>query len=370
MKIIILRTNLKEGLSSVEKGIIESNALPILKNVLVKTFNNRIKISATNLELGISRIVSGKIIEEGGITVPFHALYGIINNSDSERIHLEVDDNTLLIKTDNYEAKIQGASHEEYPIIPKIDNSEYHLELTGEILKKALYKVLPCCHVSEIRPEISGILIDFQMSLFKLAATDSFRLAEKTVFANQFFTNFTKGFKAIIPLKTVQEFIRIFPDDEKVKVYADASQIFFQTENLEMISRLIDGSYPDYEQIIPKNIDTEIHLSQEQFMNSVKLVSTLSGKVNDVTVQAGENNKAVKVYSANQHLGENTYLIPAKMNGKALEEVHFNWRFLLDGLRVLETDTIYFGVNGESKPALLKKSDDASYFYILMPIKV
>src|SRR3989344_1891753 len=209
MKIIVLRNNLKNGLSSVERSVSENNTLPILKNVLVKTYNNRIKLVSTNLELGISSLVSGKIIEEGGICIPFNTFYGIINNIDSEKVELETDKNTLLIKTDNYKAIIQGINSEEFPIIPKLENTDYFLEINGELFKNSLSKIIPCVQLSEIRPEIGGVLFDFQNTILKLVGTDSFRLAEKTLNNNQFTTNLNKGFKIIIPLKTTQEIVRI-----------------------------------------------------------------------------------------------------------------------------------------------------------------
>lgn len=369
MKLIVLRNNLKEGLSAVERAVTESTSLPILKNVLIKTFNNKIKLIATNLEFGVSKLISGKIIEEGGLTVPFNIFHGIINNSESERINLEVEKNNLIVKTDNYEAKIQGLPVEEYPIIPKIENNDYYLEIPGKTLKQSLLRVMPCVQISEIRPEISGVLFDFQLTVLKLAATDSFRLAEQTLDNTKFKTNFARGFKVIVPLKTIQEFNRIFPENQNITIQFDPHQIVFVAEDLEMISRLIDGEYPDYAKIIPSAVDTEIQLSREYFINAIKLVSNLSGKINDIKFQIKNGKKVLQVYSANQYLGENSYMIPVKIKGEGFKEVSFNWRYLMDILKVFNSDQLIFGVNGDAKPALLKSSDENSYFYILMPIK-
>ena len=211
MKLIILKSNLKNGLSAIERGITENNKLPILKNVLIKTNNGRIKLSATNLELGINKLVSGKIVENGAITVPFSTFYSIVNNSDSERINLEVINNNLVFKTDNYEAKIQGIKDEEFPIIPKINDEEQHIELKPQVLKESLLQILSAAHFSDVRPEISGVLFDFQTTILKLVATDSFRLAEKTLYDNNFTSNFNRGFKIIVPLKTIQEVVFLIP---------------------------------------------------------------------------------------------------------------------------------------------------------------
>lgn len=370
MKLIILTNNLKEGLMAVEKGINENTNLPILKNILFRTFNNKLQLSATNLELGITKLISGKIIEEGGLTIPFQTFYRLVNNINNDRINLETDVNTILFKTDNYEAKIQCLNEDDYPIIPKIENSEHYLEFDGGVFKQALEQVISSAHISEIRPEISGVFFDFQLTTLKLVATDSFRLAEKTIYNTQFKTNFEKGFKIIIPLKTIQEIIRIFPNNQILRIYLDENQVLFKNNDLELISRLIDGNYPDYEQIIPKEFESELNLEKDHFTNAIKLVSNFSGKVNDIKLKFQDNQRVLEVYSSNQYLGENSYLIPSKLTGVSFSEISFNWRYLLDGLKAVGVDNMVFGLNSNQRPAVIRSAADNSFFYILMPIKV
>lgn len=369
MKLLILKNNLKSGLAVVERAVGESSNLPVLKTVLLKTVDNRLKLVTTNLEQAVTRFVSGKIIEEGGVSIPFGTLYNIVNNLNEEKLNLEVKNNVLILKTDNYEAKIQGLGEDDFPLIPKLHNKEKFLEIEASLIRGAINQVVGAARISEIRPELSGLLFDFQLTLLKLVATDSFRLAEKTIVANQFKTNFDTSFKIIIPLKTIQEVLRIFSDEETVKIYFDAHQILFQNEDLEVISRLIEGNYPDYEQIIPKKFETEIWMGREHLFSAVKLVSSMSGKVNDVKFKIQSNLKTLEIYSANQYLGENNYLIPAKIQGAPFDEVAFNWHYLLDGLKAVNQEDVFFGVNSSAKPALLRGSEDNSYFYILMPIK-
>ncbi len=367
MKLIVLRNNLKDGLSAIERAANENTNLPILKNVLIKTFNNKIQLSATNLELAITKYISGKIIEDGSITVPLGTLLSIVHNTTNERINLEVDRNTLLFKTDNYDATIQGLPEEEFPIIPKLENTSTYLELESSSFKEGVLKVINSIQISEIRPEISGVLLDFQVTNFKFVGTDSFRLAEKTITESNFKSNFQRGFRIIIPLKTMQELLRILTEGP-VRMYIDPNQILFKNDELEVISRLIDGTYPDYEQIIPKTLETEIYLERDHLVNAVKLVSTFSSKTNDVKISFSEGKKSLEVYSANQYLGENKYLIPVKSKGKSFN-ISFNWKYLLDGLKNFESKELVLGVNGDNRPSVLKNSADTSYFYILMPIK-
>lgn len=335
----------------------------------MKTESGKIKISATNLEIGVHRSISGKIIEDGGITIPFGTFHSIISNTDAERINLETVSGNLLVKTDNYQARIQGIGIDEFPIIPSVQHKDSSIELKSGFLRDALIEIVSAAQFSEIRPELSGVLFDFQATIIKLVATDSFRLAEKTLYTNQFKTNIANGFRAIIPLRTIQEVVRIFPEDQIMKIFFDQNQILFTTEGGELLSRLVSGNYPDYEQIVPKTIETELTIDREKFMNSVRLVSSFSGKVNEIKLRLKDDGRALEVFSSNQYVGENNYLVPAKTKGKGFSDVSFNWRYLIDGLKVVKGETVSFGVNGDSKPAILKAPDDHSYFYILMPIK-
>jgi len=367
MKIVILKTNLKNGLMAVERAVADNANLPVLKNVLVKTVGNKINLSTTNLELATTKTISGKIIEEGGLTIPFQTFYSIVNNADQERINLEKVNNSFIFKTDNYEAKIQGLKEDEFPVIPQI-KEKGSLEIDPALFKKAAAQVISAAQVSDIRPEISGMLFDFQVTLLKLVATDSFRLAEKTIAGDQFKSTFNHAFKAIIPLKTVQEVVRVFDNDQPLTIQFDNNQILFKNKDLEIISKIIDGNYPDYEQIIPKSIETELVLGRDYLVNALKLVSSFSGKNNDVNL-AVRDQKILDVFLANRYLGENNYLIPSKIKGPDFKNIAFNWRYLIDGLRAFDSEEVIFGINNNNKPAILKSTNDNSYFYILMPIK-
>ena len=370
MKIVILKKNFKDGLSAVQAGISESNDLPVLKHVLIKTANSKVRLTATNLEIAVSCDITGKIVEEGGVAVPFATLYSICGATESERLELETENNNLLVTTDNYEAKIQGLPESDYPVIPKLENKETYIEFDPIILKNSFSQVATAAQMSEIRPEISGLLLDYQLTLLKLAATDSFRLSEKTIYENQIKTNLKSSSKVIIPLKTVHEIGRVFGDEAPIYIHIDPNQILIKNNTTEIISRVIDGTYPDYDQIIPKTMATELTLEKDHLTQAIKLVSSFSGKINDVHLRLHPDKKVLEVYSHNQYLGENNYLVPVKIKGENFKEVAFNWKYLLDGAKTINSGQLIFGLNGDSKPAILRSPSDASYFYIVMPIKV
>lgn len=373
MKFIILKNNLKDGLKVIEKITGENLNLPILKNFLIESFDNKIKLSATNLELAVTTFISGKIIENGGITVPLGIFSAIINNLQSERINLELKNNKLLIKTDNYSAEIQGIKKEEFPIIPKITDNQFYLEINNSILKNALISVVDSTGVNT-RPEFNGILFDYQSTLLKLAATDSFRLSEKTIFNTQFESNFNKSFKIIIPAKTIFECIKEIQNDENGKtiIYVDSNQILFKTENTEIISRLISGEFPQYQQIIPQKTETEILLNKNELINALKLSGVFADRLNEIKFNFQKDFKNIEIFSQNQNLGENKYLMPAKIKTEskdAIFETVFNWRFFLDGIKNIKSENVFIGLNNSNKPALIKSPEDISWFYVLMPIK-
>jgi DNA polymerase-3 subunit beta len=371
MKILILKNHLKEGLDSLSKIGGENSlvSLPILKNFLIETVDNKIKLSMTNLEIAITSFIPAKVIEKGELTVPFGVFNSIISNIQSERIDLEVQNNNLIIKTDNYQAKIQGIKKEEFPIIPKISEDGFLLEISNAFFKKALSLVMSASQFSQNRPELSGIFFNYQVSQIKLAATDSFRLAEKTINSNQFKCGFEKEFKTIIPLKTAQEAARIFKDENKqINVYFDSNQVLFKTDNLEIISRLINGDFPDYQAIIPNSLEIETNTDKEELLGALKLVGSFSDKLNEIKIAVKDKAKNMEIYSFNQVIGENQYLIPAKIKGSSIEIV-FNWRFLMDGIKNIDSEDVFIGFNGDNKPAIIKNSKDSSYFYVLMPIK-
>lgn len=368
MRVIILKNILRDALVAIEKATVNNLNLPILTHALIKAHDNKIKISATNLEIAITASAQGKILEEGELTVPAAPLLSIINNLNSDRINLESKNNTLEVKTDNYEAVIQGLSTEEFPIIPHIENLEEYLEINSDLLKEALGQVVIASQFSELRPEISGVLCTLQNNGLKLVATDSFRLAEKTISSQEFKNTFLEERRVIIPLRTAQEAIRSLKENTSVRMYIDENQVLFETPEHKIISRLIDGKFPEYEAIIPKSFETEITVNREELMNAIKLTGVLTGQNNDLVVKLNEGKKVIELSSWNQKYGKNHYLLPVKSKGAALA-ITFNWRFLFDTLKVLRGEEIIFGLNGESRPALIKTPLDASYFYILMPIK-
>ncbi len=363
----MMKTNFKEGLSIVERVDGESSSLPILKNILMETVNNKIQLTTTNLEAGVSSLVSGKIIEEGKITVPRAAFSAIINNLPSERLNLEQKGNNLIIKTDNYEATIQGLPAEEFPLIPHIKNQNESLKINSGVLREAIGQVLAASQFSEIRPELNAMLFDFSLDALRIVATDSFRLAEKTISKGKFETNIEAPFRILVPIRTAQGVLRILGGEGDTTICRDEHQVLFQSEQWKFVSRLIDATFPDYAAVVPKKFSSEVVLGRSEFLDALKLAGVFGSKAGEVHCRVLQGKKSIELYSTEQGLGENRHVLSAKIEGGA-GEVTFNWRYLSDGLKVLKSEEVYLGLNEDNKPALLKSPGEGSYFYILMPV--
>jgi len=367
MKLTILKSHLITGLNDVEKATENNTNLPILKNVLIKTEDNKIILTATNLELAVTKIIPGKIIETGEITVPFSIFNTIIKNLNSERINLNQKDKKLLIETDNYEAILQTQNTKEFPIIPSIQNKKESFKLNTNVFYNALRKIFIAAQYSDIRPEISGVYFNFEGDDLVMVATDSFRLAEILINRKDFQTNFEK-ISAIIPFQTVEELLRIFNNnEEELEIFIDSNQILFKTASSQIISRLIDGHFPDYKAIIPKEMESELVLNREDLINAIKLTSAFAGRSNIITLKIGDNKKILEISSADSALGENVYKVPIKLKGEKLT-ISFNWRFLIDGLKIYDGEEIVLGIN-LSKPATIKSLNEPNLSYVVMPIR-
>ncbi|MDP2704580.1 MAG: DNA polymerase III subunit beta [bacterium] len=370
INIIVLRSKLLEALSSVQSSVGGGQAsLPILRNVRIRVFDGSIQLTTTDLTLLVQYTLSGKTSGNGEFTVPFQIFFEIIKNLTSERITLEWSEQALRIITDNYEANVRGQDAKDFPIIPSIDNSRVSLSFQTNVFQEALSHVSFATQFSDIRPEISGVHIHSDGDQLVFVATDSFRLAKRILPPTSFISS-SNSVSFTLPIRTVQDLSRIFgqDDEEEIKVSVDSGQALFETASRLVISRLVLGSFPDYTQIIPREFRGEARVEGKEFLHAVKIVSSLSGKTNDMVVEVGGNKKFLEIRASESTLGENIYKIPAKISGDAFSVI-FNWRYVLDGLRVYEGGEVDLRVGGTDKPAALVSPERPHLLYIVMPIK-
>jgi DNA polymerase-3 subunit beta len=372
MKITILKENFKKGLEIIEKIIGRNLTLPILNNILISTEENLLKLSGTDLEIGINYWALCKVEKQGGITIPAKFLYSFVNSLPEEKIELEVKNKILYIECKNYKTQIKGDSIEDFPIIPKIETESF-IEINSAPFAKGISQVVDFTTLNQTKPEFSGIYFDFQKNKLSLASTDSFRLAEKNLY---FEKEIKENHSFILPQKTAHTIMNIFTQkNDKMKIYFTSNQVLFEAPFLEIekpkiqiISRLIEGKYPNYQEIIPKEYKTEIVLLRDEFINQIKTASLFTGNTNEIKVNVNQKQGEIKISSQNTELGENQSNLKAKIKGEDVE-ISFNWKYLLDGLTHLESQEVIIGLSGEEGPAVLKPKGDENYLYVVMPIK-
>lgn len=372
MKIVCLQENLKRGLDIVQNIIGKNLTLPILNNILLNADKKQLKLSTTDLEMAITTYVSCKIEKEGTITIPAKLLVNLINNLPNKKIEINVKNNIVYIKCENYKSNIKGLDTKDFPIIPKA-KSENVLEIDSFKLKNGLEQVVNFTSFSDIRPEITGVLFNFSSkNKLKLVATDSFRLGEKTINLKDNKIKDINSKSIIIPHKTIQELIRIISnqkDSEIIKINIEDNQVSFELYKSQIISKIIEGNYPSYQQLISQQFETTILIDKEEIVKAIKLSSFFSSKINDVRLKINSKKSIIEIFSQDIELGENLSELKTEIRGKDLEIV-FNYKYLLDGLNSINTKKVILGFNGEISPGIIKPEGGDDFIYVVMPIKL
>jgi len=379
MKVIILKNKLKEGVDLVNRIPIKSINLPILNNILISTKKNFLTLISTDLELGIKWQILTKVDKEGEVVIPAKLLANFINFLPDKQIILEKEGLDLKITCENYQTVIKGYNPEEFPIFPQVSDKE-KIEMPISLLCQGINSVVNITSPSSIKPEISGVYFSFQKKLAIVTATDSFRLGEKKIFLDSL--NRVNGYSFILPQRAAKEVVNIFGEKEgNLAIYFSPNQVLFKTAleevsqpEIQFISRLIEGDFPAYQEIIPTKYETTLILPINELINQIKIASLFSGKTNEIKLKIEPAKNQLKIFSQNLDVGEHQSLIIGQIKGKPLE-ISFNHRFLLDGLLNLNslsqqknTEVVFNLINSE-KPAVLKLKDDDSYLYLVMPIK-
>lgn len=361
MNIIINQNKLLQGIRTVEKIVSRNVSLPILNTILLKTDNNRLKLTATNLEVGINFWIGAKINKEGEIAIPARILSDFIGNLADEKVSLIVDKNVITVNSEHYKSQLLGMETKDFPIIPKI-KKEQSFKINSQALKTSLISVLDSASLSETRPELNGIYINVSNNLVEFAATDSFRLSEKiTGLENGIIKSF------ILPRNTAIEIVRIMENmDEDVTVAVSENQILIFGENFEIISRLIDGHYPEYKRVIPEKFMSLAKIKKSELEKNVRMASIFSSSVSDIKLTAKDN--SMEISAKNSDRGELAANIACEIKNKPFE-VSVNYHYLLDGLKVISSDNVIFEFTGDGNPVVLRGEGIKDQTYVIMPLR-
>lgn len=362
MQLQVTQENLNKALSIVARVASARNTLPILANVLIKTVDNRLSISATNLDIAITEHIGAKVAEEGAITVPARLMQDFVSSLPGGVIELKLEDSKLHITTDQYQSVVNGVPADDFPVMPAITGGEVWT-INSATFKKGLQQVIMAASADESRPVLTGVLLKTIDGHLFAAATDSYRLAEKDLGKND------REVNLLIPATAIQDLLRILGDaDGAVSVTHDDQQILFQTDGVDLVARLIEGKYPDYRKLIPSEFAVEATVARADLVNVTKVSSLFAREsAGSVTINVDDEKNSLSIRSVASQLGENTASATGTIKGSG--SITLNSRYMLDALNAVPGNQVVFCFNGKLEPTLLKESGSADYVHIIMPLK-
>lgn len=362
MKLQVTQENLNRALGSVARVANSRGTLPILANVLFKTKNNRLSLSATNLDIAITHYIGAKVKEEGSITVPARLMQDFVSSLPEDVIELDLQETKLHVRTKQYQSVVNGILADDFPTMPAITKGKTWT-LPSDEFKKALQQVVFTASNDETRPVLTGVLLQTTEGKLYMAATDSYRLAEKQLGPNK------QDIKLLIPASSMQDLLRVIGDaDQELSITHDDQQVLFKIGDVELVTRLVDGNYPDYRKLIPGKFSTQATLKRTDLTNITKVSSLFAREsAGSVTIEVDDKVGQISIRSVASQLGENTATAPAKATGSG--SVTVNSRYLLDALSVLHGDDVSFGFNGKLEPTLLSDPKASDYRHVIMPLK-
>jgi DNA polymerase-3 subunit beta len=375
MKLTCLQENLNRGLSIVGRAVATKTTLPITNNVLLATDGGRLKLVATNLEMAISCWIGAKIEDEGAITVPARLLTEFVSSlpSDTISVSLSPQTKTLGLKCARFEARISGVDAKEFPPIPSVDEG-ITTSVKVEALRQAINQVVFAAATEESRPVLTGVSTHFEGKTLTLAAADGFRLA---VYKLPITESIKPKTEVIIPARTLSELNRLMTDDEEtvnITLNPNKSQVLFRLKNTELVSQLVQGTFPNYAQLIPQSYNTRMIVSVADFLRATKTASIFardgSGIVRLVITPGGEASPGKLAVSArSEEIGDDVGEIDATVEG-ADAKIAFNGKYLTDVLSVLRESQVALETTSPSSPGLLRPVGTDNYTHVVMPMFV
>lgn len=362
MRLQVTQENLTKALNVVGRVASGKTPLPILNNILLKTDNNRLLLAATNLEIAVTQYVGGKVEEEGTITVPARLMSEFVSNLPKGNVLLSTDGNKLHVETDHYKSTINGMAADEFPSLPTVTN-EQNISLPAALIKRSVQQTVLVTSGDDTRPVLTGVYAHSHEGKLFFAATDGYRLAERLV------GEAPQELQAIIPGDTLQEVLRVLSDDvDEVQFAFDDAQVRIHLGDIDIVSRLIDGNFPDYRQLIPASSDIVATLEKDEFARITKIASLFARESGgSVTIRVDEGGK-VSINSVASQVGENSSEVIADVQGSG--QVTLNSRYLIEALGCIDDKTVTFAFSGKLSPCILTAANDgATYKHIVMPLK-
>jgi DNA polymerase-3 subunit beta len=365
MELTVTQENFARALSAVGRVASTKTQLPILSNILLRTDGNRLLIAATNLEMATTQYIGAKIAKPGAITVPARLISEFVSSLPKDSIELKVVNSNIHLKSGNYTSVINGVIADDFPELPTInEKSSISYSVNIEDFKQAISQTIITASSDSTRPVLTGVYWHSHEGQLYLAATDGYRLSERRLVET------TSDVSAIIPVQTLQEVLRtIVEDSDTVDILFDETQVRFRINEAEIISRLVDGNFPDYRQLIPKQSDINATVDKQEFVRVTKIAGLFARESGgSVTLTVDSDKKTVSLHSIASEMGENTSELTADVTSSG--QVTLNSRYLAEALSVLDDSTIEFSFSGKLSPCILKSTlESTNYYHVIMPLK-
>ncbi len=368
MRLICLQKDLRFALEIVSLAVNTSTTLPVLNNILLRATGKKLYFSATNLEIAINYSIAADIKNEGAITIPAKLITNYTNLLEDESVEMKVDDgNVLHVKTKTSQTKIKGISPNEFPLIPKVEK-ETSIQISASDLSQTIDHTIFSAATTPTRPILAGAYIVVEKDILKMVATDSFRLAEKKT---KLLKKAEKSIGCIVPVRTLLELGRILNtkyEKEPVEIQVSKTQILFIVDGVELISRLIEGKYPDYEKIIPKATRTKLEIPVDHLSLATKRVSLFARENNNNIKLTATNDGKLQIATDETSVGEEKAEVDIKIDGEN-NKIALNSQYLLDVLSHLK-ENVRIDMDEKLTPVVVRPAKKDDYLYIIMPLKV
>ncbi len=364
MKIEIIKEKLEEAIGRAEKVVSRKSNLPVLSGISLESVGTILTIKATNLDLGISIHIPVKSTEDGHVVAPANILSSLINSLSKEKsIKLSTNNQVLNIETQTTKSSIKTLPAEEFPVIPEMGGGS-NFSIPAKDLILGIKSVIHASSIGSVKPELSSVCLIHDAENLIFVATDSFRLAEKKIKLKKS-PNFNQ---ILIPQKNAIEIIRIFDGiEEDISIVIEDNQIAMRAGSIYLTSRTIDGNFPDYKQIIPKESVSKAIILRQDLISSLKTSLIFSDNFNQLKINLFPKKKVFEIESKNQDVGENKETLSAVIEGEDLS-VSVNHRYLTDGFSSVSSDSLSLSFAGEGRPILVEGVGDKSFRYLLMPM--
>ncbi|HEX9634718.1 MAG TPA: DNA polymerase III subunit beta [Candidatus Limnocylindria bacterium] len=371
MNVSVMQENLARGLSVVSRAVSSRATLPVLANVLLKTENNGLKLTATNLEIGINCWVPGKVEDEGEITVPAKLLTDLVLSLPNQRIDLELSakDRTLKVTSGGSRSSIKGIDADEFPVVAAIGDAPA-TSADSRALRDALGEVVFAAASDESRPILTGVLTKLSGSQMTLAAADNYRIAVRSLATSR---AVAPEMTIVVPARSYAELIRILPDAEQqidITVTPNKSQVLFHVEGIDLVSRLIEGQFPNYEPVIPSGHTSRAVVDRESFLAGARRASIFArDSANIVKIElGGEAGDGVAITAHAADVGDNADTLEASVEGQPTT-IAFNARYLIDVLANLGADEAALELSGPLAPGVIRGIGKDDYVHVIMPVR-